>query len=255
MFACYFALIVHLFLLREHGAFGVPLLGKIYFAVMIALAWSVSHWFGLFEPDTRSFSAMVGGVRCIALLLLINSSSSDAVALCFILFAVVLVILAEPLHDLSFLIYVTITNTNDGFKANRIERGAPTKAQIQVTVNRKTAEELQKLRQHLKDSPASLNSFVQSMREDNKDSTGNLMQQFAAGIYSGRPTQVCPDGSGGRKLSWFSILLAVIVLLFAFFVAGLLTDSSDDPRLMSYVPSSLRIVIMQVRQMVIGSSD
>jgi hypothetical protein len=177
----------------DEGAFGFWWLGRVYFASCIVASISICHFFNLFrDPDSRSFFVSLLSCRFLGWLFLLNSSSSIAVS-CVI---TGLIAFSSPLRSYFHYSYFAwagylqpvvgnVSNASGTFLSPSQRKLS--KNETEALVKSTTAREMEKLRKFLKENPHELAKFDQTMREDDKEATANLVGQFAANLYSGRP--------------------------------------------------------------------
>lgn len=182
----------------DEGAFGYWWLGRAYFATCIVASLSICHFFDLFrDPDSRSFFVALLACRVLGWAFLLNSSSSNPIAWMITIVIMISFPLKSYFHYFYFVLagYLqptvgvanTMSRTNAGVFSPSSSSRKLTKAESDALVKSATAREMEKLRKFLKDNPQELAKFDQTMREDGKESTANLVGQFAANLYSGRP--------------------------------------------------------------------
>lgn len=212
----------------DEGAFGYWWLGRAYFAVCIFGSLSICHAFDLFrDPDSRSFVLTLFSCRLVGLTLLLHSSSNTLVAYgitaCVLLSAQMQSYVHYGYYALSGYLRRSQRATLAGsFASPAGKQNQYNKEQLEAAVRRNTSKHLEQLRTYLKDKPAELARFEQRMREDNKDTTANLLQQFAANIYTGRPRPpVAPETVSWAKrlrlaLRNFGVLVVLVAIVAAF---------------------------------------
>lgn len=231
----------------DEGAFGYWWLGRVYFAVCIIVSLSVCHIFDLFrDPDSRSFLVGLLACRALGVIFLLNSSSSTPIAYTI----TGLIALSSPLKNYFHYFYFVLAgylqpkagNANvvaasKGVFSSPTSRKL-TKSEAEALVKSTTAREMESLRKFLKQNPQELAKFDQTMREDNKESVANLVAQFSADLYSGRPRPPVV----AEPVNWFQTILHGIrdigVLLLLGGIVALFTLNSDA--IMSFVGELLK---------------
>lgn len=213
-----------LFKFWDEGAFGYWWLGRVYFAVCIFASLAICHVFDLFrDPDSRSFFIALLACRALGVLFLLHSSSSAPVAWTL----TALTIASSPLKSYFHYFYFALAGylqPKAGSANVVVARGGVfsspsvrklSRNEADALVKSTTAREMEKLRKFLKDHPQELAKFDQTMREDNKETTANLVGQFASNLYSGRPRPqaTAPPMSWWRRALRLLRDLSVLVVL------------------------------------------
>jgi hypothetical protein len=177
----------------DEGAFGYWWLGRVYFASCIVISIAICRFFDLCRnPDSRSFIVPLLTCRFLGWLFLLNSSSNVLISCVIMGVAAFSPPLRSYLHYFYFVLsgYMQPVVGTMSIVSRTFSNSSRCKLstnEMKALVKSTTVREMEKLRKFLKKNPRELATFDQTMREDDKEATANLVKQFAANLYSGRP--------------------------------------------------------------------
>jgi hypothetical protein len=90
------------------------------------------------------------------------------------------------------------------------------KQQFEKRIQSHTRQQLEKLRAHLQSNPKDYLQTINKLQVDGKSDVANLVQQFQANIYSGRP----PRPADTEIMTWWENLWRSISSIFVMIVIG-----------------------------------
>lgn len=180
------ALLSGLWAFWQYGAFGIPWVGKAYFAVSVTLSLLLKWYYSLFEDDSKSHSALRMVLQGLALFMIIaHSSPSLELGCLFVIISLAKdVIVGWEEGVRTELVGYMNTNT-----INYSGQAPLSEEEYQQQTREHTQKALADLQQHLKKNVSLVYDFTDRYRDDNEEGRARLLERFVTNNFNGNPSE------------------------------------------------------------------
>eukprot|EP00603_Paraphysomonas_imperforata_P012594 CAMPEP_0114451938 /NCGR_PEP_ID=MMETSP0104-20121206/1248_1 /TAXON_ID=37642 ORGANISM="Paraphysomonas imperforata, Strain PA2" /NCGR_SAMPLE_ID=MMETSP0104 /ASSEMBLY_ACC=CAM_ASM_000202 /LENGTH=693 /DNA_ID=CAMNT_0001624155 /DNA_START=60 /DNA_END=2143 /DNA_ORIENTATION=- len=180
------ALITGLWSFWQHGAFGYPWVGKVYFGVSVTLSLFLKWYYSLFEDDSKSHSALRMVLQGTALFMLIGHSSPSLELGC--LFAVI-TLAKDVLVGWEQGVRTEVVGYMNTNTVNYSGQTPLTEEEYRQQTQEHTQKALADLQEHLKKNVSLVYDFTDRYRDDAQEGRARLLERFVTDKFSGNPSE------------------------------------------------------------------